>query len=140
MTASALLRRARFARADWAAVPAVAVLLAVGAVVSAGPAAASRSWPLATGQARLAANGGSPGAGNQATSGMISTLAGGPGGPENGTNVALQPCGVTYGGGHLYISEPGPKPGVVHTIVPGDRYHADAVSKPVSSGAVQRMR
>jgi hypothetical protein len=70
---------------------------------------------------------------------VISTLAGGPGGPEKGTNVAVQPCGVTYADGHLYVSEPGPKRGMVHTVVPGDRYRAGAASTLVSSGAVQQM-
>ena len=41
-----------------------------------------------------------------ATAGIISTVAGGPGGPDPGTNVALAyPCGVSFGGGHLYIAD-----------------------------------
>jgi trimeric autotransporter adhesin len=51
-----------------------------------------------------AAGAGTPGTGQAATAGIISTVAGGVGGPGPATAVALVPSGVFYGGGSLYIA------------------------------------
>jgi trimeric autotransporter adhesin len=40
-----------------------------------------------------------------ATAGVISTFAGGVGGPAKGTNVATEPCAVAFGGGNLYATD-----------------------------------
>ncbi|MGH3155957.1 MAG: hypothetical protein ACRDNF_05200, partial [Streptosporangiaceae bacterium] len=41
-----------------------------------------------------------------AVAGTVSTVAGGPGGPDPGTNVALsRPCGVSFGGGTVYVAD-----------------------------------
>ena len=46
--------------------------------------------------------------GHQATTGVISTLAGGVGGPARATRVGIfVPCGVSYGTGHLYVANAG---------------------------------
>ncbi|HEX4063485.1 MAG TPA: hypothetical protein VHY58_20925 [Streptosporangiaceae bacterium] len=65
--------------------------LAVGAAVLAG-----------AGQAAAAAHPGVAGGRQPGAAGVISTVAGGVGGPGMATRVAMQPCGVTSGGGHVY--------------------------------------
>jgi trimeric autotransporter adhesin len=56
---------------------------------------------LAGGAGRAAAAAGT----SPAVAGDISTVAGGPGGPDRGTNVSLaEPCGVSYSGGAVYIA------------------------------------
>jgi len=40
-----------------------------------------------------------------APAGVISTVAGGVGGPAMGTKVALTPCEVSFGAGHLFIAD-----------------------------------
>jgi len=75
--------------------PALVAALAVGAAVLAG-----------AGPAAAAAHPGSPaapGVRRAVGAGVISTVAGGVGGPGRATKVAMQPCGVASGGGHLYI-------------------------------------
>src|SRR6266568_6698180 len=49
------------------------------------------------------------------TAGVISTVAGGVGGPARATRVALAPCGVSFGAGHLYIAASS----VVRQVSPG---------------------
>src|SRR6266571_1957653 len=49
------------------------------------------------------------------TAGVISTVAGGVGGPVRATRVALAPCGVSFGAGHLYIAASS----VVRQVSPG---------------------
>jgi trimeric autotransporter adhesin len=46
-------------------------------------------------------------AGRVAVVGVISTAAGGVGGPGRATKVALSACGVSFAGGHLYIADDG---------------------------------
>jgi secreted PhoX family phosphatase len=57
------------------------------------------------GQAAAAGRAGGPAA--AAGAGVISTVAGGVGGPGRATGVALSPCGVSYGGGRLYFGTGG---------------------------------
>lgn len=57
------------------------------------------------GTANAAARPGLPGAA-RAPAGVITTVAGGVGGPAAATRVALNlPCGVSYGAAHLYIAD-----------------------------------
>src|SRR6266705_630513 len=49
------------------------------------------------------------------TAGVISTVAGGVGGPARASRVALAPCGVSFGAGHLYIAASS----VVRQVSPG---------------------
>ena len=61
-----------------------------------------------TGQAVAAARPDGTGtpSGAQRAAGIISTVAGGVGGPAAGTKVALShPCGVSFANGHLYIAD-----------------------------------
>ena len=87
--------------------PALAVALAAAVAVGMPASAAAHE-----GQARA------PGAGHQAAAGVISTVAGGVGGPEVGTKVAINSCGVAFSDGHLYISD---------STVPGARSPVGAV-------------
>jgi trimeric autotransporter adhesin len=64
--------------------------------VTLGPSAA-----LAGGAAQAAA----ASHGARLTTGTISTVAGGVGGPGPATRVSVVPCGVTYGGGRLYVAD-----------------------------------
>ena len=75
--------------------PALVAALAVGAAVLAGSGPASAAPH--PGQPGVA-DGPQPGA-----AGVISTVAGGVGGPGLATRVAMTPCGVAFGGGHVYI-------------------------------------
>src|SRR5579859_3722736 len=60
--------------------------------------------------------------------GVISTVAGGVGGPARATRVALLgPCGVSFGDGHLYIADSG----AVRQVNPG----TDWLTTPAGSGA-----
>src|SRR5437763_10976579 len=108
-----MVRIAQAGRLRWSVPAVVAGLVAAGTL--AGPAAAAAGL-----DARLA------GAGPAA--GMISTVAGGVGGPARATRVALSLFGVSFGAGHLYIAtggsvrEGGPLP--------------DRVATPPGAGAV----
>jgi trimeric autotransporter adhesin len=55
------------------------------------------------GQAAAAAHSGEPGGPRPGAAGVISTVAGGVGGPGRATGVAMLPCGVASGGGEVYI-------------------------------------
>ena len=58
------------------------------------------------GQAAAAAHPGEPtvpGGSRPAAVGVISTVAGGVGGPARATGVGVIPCGVAFAGGHVYI-------------------------------------
>ena len=72
----------------------VVAALASAVLAGAGPAAAAAhsSGPAAPGVRRPAG-----------PAGVISTVAGGVGGPGQATKVGMIPCGVAFGGGHLYI-------------------------------------
>jgi hypothetical protein len=74
-----------------AGVPAVAALVSA-ALAAGGPAAA-------------AAHAGGRGVGHRAVAGIISTIAGGIGGPDPATNVAIDPRGIAVANGHLYIAD-----------------------------------
>ena len=78
-----------------------AVIVATTAIALLAPAAAG-----AAGSASASAASRSPG--------VISTVAGGVGGPARATRVAVAPCGVSFGAGHLYIAG-----GVVRQVSPG---------------------
>ena len=74
-------------------------------------------------------------AGQTVAAGIISTVAGGVGGPARGSAVALaEPCGVVYRGGHLYIADirDGP-PGVVRAV----DTRTDSLTTPVGEGTVE---
>ena len=75
------------------AVPMLAAAVLVSAVmaVASGPARAVTAGPPASGQA--------------ATAGTITTIAGGVGGPGPATSVAVRACGVSIGGGSLYVAD-----------------------------------
>jgi len=67
-------------------------------------------------------------------SGVISTVAGGVGGPARATRVALDPCGVSFGAGHLFIADITGNPdagGSVREVNPG----ADWLTTPAGTGA-----
>jgi DNA-binding beta-propeller fold protein YncE len=81
--------------------PQRAVIVATTAIALLAPAAAS-------------AAGRAPASAAARTAGVISTVAGGVGGPARATQVALAPCGVSFGAGHLYIAS-----GVVRQVSPG---------------------
>src|SRR5215831_10254235 len=71
--------------------------VAVTAMLSAGPALASAAAPAGRGAG-----------GNPAQAGVISTLAGGVGGPGSGPGVAVAaPCGVTFRAGSFYAGDSG---------------------------------
>jgi trimeric autotransporter adhesin len=90
--AGACLRRGAIVGGWWqGGAVAVAALAAVALASGAGPAGA------AGGAVR-------PGTGQAAAAGVISTVAGGVGGPGPATKVALSPHGVFYGGGSLYVA------------------------------------
>ena len=75
--------------------PALVVALAVTVATLAG-----------AGQAAAAAHPGEPrvpGGQQPGAAGVISTVAGGVGGPGRATRVGMFPCGVAFGGGHVYI-------------------------------------
>ena len=73
----------------------VPALLAVAALGAGGQAAAAAHRPSAA----------APPANAVSTAGIISTVAGGPGGPGNAAAVSLNtPCGVSFAPGHLYIA------------------------------------
>src|SRR5215470_10484306 len=72
-------------------VPAVVVSALVAAALAGGGPAAAAARP---GYVRA------PRAGP--TAGVISTVAGGVGGPAKATNVAIYSCGVSFGAGHLF--------------------------------------
>ncbi len=72
-------------------VPALAAVL-VAATLAGGAPARAAAYPGS------AAPRGGPG------SGVISTVAGGVGGPGRATLVAVTPCGVSFGAGHVYVS------------------------------------
>ena len=93
--------------------PALVAAVLVAALAGSGPAAAA-AWP---GGARAAHAG--PAAG-----GLITTVAGGIGGPARATTVALfRPCGVSFGNGRLYIADES----VLRAVNPGtDRLTAAA--------------
>src|SRR5215470_7066938 len=77
---------------------------------------------FAGGQAVAAARlggAGAPSAVGQAAGGIISTVAGGVGGPASGTKVALSPCDVAFAHGHLLIAEATRRAGAVREMSPG---------------------
>jgi len=77
---------------------------------------------FAGGQAVAAArlgDAGAPRAAGQAAGGIISTVAGGLGGPESGTKVALSACDVAFAHGHLLIADPTRYVGAVREMSPG---------------------
>jgi sugar lactone lactonase YvrE len=87
---------------------------AVGALMGARGAPAAGA--VALGLAAALATGGSAAAATAApatvasapppgTAGIISTVAGGVGGPAAATSVSLTPCGASFGGGSLYIAD-----------------------------------
>src|SRR5438874_470304 len=82
--------------------PFIALPLALGVSLAAAPVAAA----TAHGQAAAP---GHPAAGRahaHIAAGIISTVAGGVGGPARATSVAVSgPCGVTYSAGQVYISD-----------------------------------
>ena len=81
--------------------PARAGLLAVAAVVAVG------MTPAVDAAAAHRAPGGRPD-GSLAVSGVISALAGGPGGPALATRIGLRgPCGVSFAAGSMYIADGG---------------------------------
>jgi hypothetical protein len=64
---------------------------------------------------------------------VISTVAGGVGGPARATRVALSlPCGVVFGAGHLYIADAGS----VRRVDP----HTDRLTTPAGTGAGAPLR
>ena len=66
------------------------------------------------------------------TAGVITTVAGGVGGPARATSVALIfPCGVSFGGGRLYIAGVG----LVRAVDPG----TDWLTTPAGSGRQARL-
>src|SRR5690348_13051909 len=73
-----------------------AALVVVAALVAGGSPAAATAQPPGAGAPR-----GGPGAG------VISTVAGGVGGPAKATTVAVTACGVAFGAGRLYIADDG---------------------------------
>jgi len=81
-----------------AGIPALAALAAATALAAgAAPAAAV---------GLEAGPGGHPGrAVRSGPAGVISTVAGGVGGPARATQVLIQPCSISFGAGHLYIVE-----------------------------------
>src|ERR1700728_3572628 len=58
---------------------------------------------LAVGVATLAGAGQAAAAAHPGAAGVISTVAGGVGGPGQATRVGMSPCGVSFTGGHVYI-------------------------------------
>jgi len=77
---------------------------------------------FAGGQAAAAARldgAGAPRAVSQAAGGIISTVAGGVGGPASGTKVALSPCDVAFAHGHLLIADAARRVGAVRAMSPG---------------------
>src|SRR5215472_9743478 len=89
---------------------------AVGALIEArgAPVAGAAALGLAAVLASVLATGGSAAAAAPptvaaapppGTAGIISTLAGGVGGPAAATSVSLTPCGASFGGGSLYIAD-----------------------------------
>ena len=79
-------------------IPAVAALVpAVALAMGTGPAAAAGLGAARAGHAALAVHAG--------PAGVISTVAGGVGGPARATQVRVGPCGVSYRGGHLLLAE-----------------------------------
>jgi len=98
-------------------VPALVAAALVSAAMTAGVPAAAAARPLGAGVPR-----GGPAAG------VISTVAGGVGGPARATRVGLTPCDVWFGAGHLYIANGGS----VRKVDPG----TDLLSTPAGTGAV----
>jgi trimeric autotransporter adhesin len=104
---SARLSSARLSRAGFSAV--LAALLLAGALGAPAQAALPRraaGWYRDGSPARVERG--------TAAAGVISTVAGGPGGPARGTRVPLatvfdgsvsEPCGLAYGAGRLYIGD-----------------------------------
>jgi len=68
-----------------------AVIVATTAIALLAPAAAGAAGPASASAAA-------------STAAVISTVAGGVGGPARATRVAVAPCGVSFGAGHLYIA------------------------------------
>ena len=102
--------------------PALAALVVAAALVAGGGPAAAAARPGGAGAPR-----GGPSAG------VISTVAGGVGGPARATTVALNACGVSFGAGHLYIADDGPvQGGSVRAVSPG----TDRLTTPAGTGAV----
>jgi trimeric autotransporter adhesin len=77
-----------------------AVCAAAALAAGGGGGGAARAAPRAGGVPGQQVRGGLPG--------TISTVAGGVGGPGVATGVAISPCGVSYGAGHLYVEDYGP--------------------------------
>jgi trimeric autotransporter adhesin len=109
------MRRAR--TRTWARrAPAVSLAGLLIAALAGGGQAAAASRPDRVG---------APGARHESAAGVISTVAGGVGGPEAGTDVALAgPCGLSFGGGNLYIGDTSPHQdldvsGAVRVMSPG---------------------
>jgi sugar lactone lactonase YvrE len=67
-----------------------------------------------------------PRAGRAATAGVISTVAGGVGGPAKATNVGLDVCGVSYADGHVELADGG----AVRTVNP----RTDWLTTPAGTG------
>ncbi len=66
-------------------------------IVAAGAAALAAGGALGMAPAAAQASSG--------TAGIISTVAGGVGGPDPAATVPMTPCNVTFGDGHLYIAD-----------------------------------
>jgi hypothetical protein len=81
--------------------------LALGAVGLAGPAATRAEAAPAGTRAEAAPAGTRAGASpaGSGAGGIISTVAGGVGGPGSAPSVAVSPCGVSWAGGWLYIGD-----------------------------------
>lgn len=106
-----------------AGMPALVAALAAAALAGGGQAAAA-AHPGST----AAHPGGpaAPGASLTGTAGIISTVAGGVGGPAKATKVALDPCGVAFGAGRLYVADTGS----VRRVNPG----TDWLTTPAGTG------
>jgi hypothetical protein len=80
----------------------ITALAACTALMGGAGIAAAAAGPALAAPAR----GGKAPAGDTGAAGVISTIAGGVGGPALGPTVAVRlPCGVAYGGGNLYAGD-----------------------------------